>query len=172
MSQYTTPRSQGLSTPVPISPEEERMWRRFAGVSAWCFLFLAAVQMLSAQGLKAGVAKVDITPPAGVKMWGYGNRKGPATGTLDPLFARVLVLEAGGKRVALVTLDFGRCFGPSSLARLRKSAEESSHVNYVLVAGTHTHSGPVIQDEYKDGPPAWENTALDRINEAIATASQ
>ncbi len=148
------------------------MRRQIAGIGAWCFLILAAVQVLPAQGLKAGVAKVDITPPAGVKMWGYGNRKGPATGTLDPLYARVLVLEAGEKRVVLVTLDFGRCFGPSSLARLRKSAEQSSHANYVLVAGTHTHSGPVIQDEYKDAPPAWEDSALNRINEAIATASQ
>jgi Neutral/alkaline non-lysosomal ceramidase, N-terminal len=148
------------------------MWRRIVRISVICLLLLVAGPEALAQGLKAGVAKVDVTPPAGVKMWGYGNRKGPATGTLDPLYARVLVLEAGGKRLALVTLDFGRPFGPSSLARLRQAAEQTSHINYVLVAASHTHSGPVIQDEYTDGPPAWEVSALNRITEAIAEASR
>ena len=71
--------------------------------------------------LRAGVAKVEITPPVGVQMWGYSNRKGPATGTLDPLYARVLVLEAGDQRLALVTVDLGRPFGPASLEWLRKA---------------------------------------------------
>jgi neutral ceramidase len=148
------------------------MRRHIVWLVASCYLLLASGPVLFAQGLKAGVARIDITPPAGVKMWGYGNRKGPATGTLDPLYARVLVLEAGGKRLAFVTLDFGRAFGPASMQRLRQSAEQTSHVNYVLVAASHTHSGPVIQDEYTDGPPAWESSALDQINDAIAKACQ
>jgi hypothetical protein len=41
--------------------------------------------------LQAGVARVDITRPAGVSMWGYSDRKGPATDRLDPLYARILV---------------------------------------------------------------------------------
>lgn len=52
--------------------------------------------------LKAGVARVEITPPTGLTMYGYGNRKGTSTGILDPLMARVLVLEVGEKRLALV----------------------------------------------------------------------
>ena len=68
--------------------------------------------------LKAGAARVDITPPAGVPMWGFAKRASPATGSLDPLFARVLVLEAGEKRLALVTLDSGRAFGPAPLAQM------------------------------------------------------
>src|SRR5881409_927360 len=30
--------------------------------------------------LRAGVAKVDITPPAGLALWGYAERVAPATG--------------------------------------------------------------------------------------------
>lgn len=121
--------------------------------------------------LKAGVAKVDITPPVGQPMWGYAARLSPATGTLDPLFARVLVLEVGEKRLALVALDLGRPFGPASLARLRENVGKSSGISSVLVVASHTHSGPVIKDEYPPGQtPAWESIALERIAKAIDEA--
>ena len=43
--------------------------------------------------LRAGVARVEITPSTFMPMYGYANRKcGPANGTHDPLFAKVLVL--------------------------------------------------------------------------------
>jgi neutral ceramidase len=118
--------------------------------------------------LKAGVARVDITPAEAVPLWGYSDRKEPATGVLDPLYARVLVLEVGSQRLALVTVDLGRSFGPASLARLRKAA--SQDVSLVIVAASHTHSGPVIQDQYPNGTPAWEQSALENIANAIAQA--
>ena len=139
------------------------------------FTFLLAPQMAPGAVLRAGVAKVDITPPAGEQMWGFEDRHQPATGTLDPLFARVLVLEAGPEtaptRLALVTLDLGRSFGPGSLARLRDTAKRSSGIACLLVAASHTHSAPVIRDEYRDAPPAWEQAALERIEHAIADAT-
>src|SRR5919198_5434136 len=57
--------------------------------------------------LRAAVAKINITPPPGVQMWGFSSRKSAGTGTLDPLYARVLVLDASGKRLALVSVDLG-----------------------------------------------------------------
>lgn len=121
--------------------------------------------------MRAGVARVDITPPPGEQMWGYEDRHQPATGTLDPLYARVLVLEAAPQRLALVTLDLGRSFGPASLARLRERAKQSSGISCLLVAASHTHSAPVIRDEYRDSPPAWEQAALEKIGRAIAEAA-
>jgi hypothetical protein len=53
-------------------------------------LVLASALPVSATSLKAGTAKVDITPPPGHYLMGSGEVK--ATGTLDPLYARVLVL--------------------------------------------------------------------------------
>ena len=76
---------------------------------------LGSAPSASAAALRAGTAKVDITPAGAEPLWGYEDRVKPATGTLDPLYARVLVLEAGDKRLALVTLDLGRSFGPASL---------------------------------------------------------
>ena len=58
--------------------------------------------------LRAGVARIEITPSALMPMYGYANRKcGPANGTHDPLMAKVLVLEAAGSRMAIVTMDLG-----------------------------------------------------------------
>jgi hypothetical protein len=142
-------------------------------LSVASFLLLVTFR-LSAAGLRAAVVRVDITPPPGEQMWGYESRRQPATGTLDPLYARVLVLEAGTapRRLALVTLDLGRSFGPGSLARLRESAQKTSGIAVLLVAASHTHSAPVIRDEYRDMPPAWERAALDQIGSAIAQATQ
>jgi len=136
---------------------------------------LAVIWPVRAASLRAAVARVDITPPPGEQMWGYENRRQPATGMLDPLFARVLVFEAAGAsgptRLALVTLDLGRSFGPASLARLRTEAKRAAGIDCLLVAASHTHSAPVVKDVYRDAPPAWEQAALDKIAKAIAEAS-
>src|ERR1043166_3642119 len=70
---------------------------------------LALVQAAHAEvELKAGVARVEITPSTFMQMYGYSNRKcGPANGTHDPLFAKALVLAAGDSRLAIVTMDLG-----------------------------------------------------------------
>jgi len=147
------------------------MLRMLKVAFAGCWLALAMGASVQAAGLKAGVAKVEITPPAGEKMWGYFDRQAGAEGTLDPLYARVLVLEAGEKRLALVVLDLGRTFGPAQLARLGETARKTSGISYVLVQATHTHAGPVIQDEYPgNAVPAWETAALEKIAKAIEEA--
>jgi len=133
-------------------------------------LTLAWTRPDQAAELKAGVAKVDITPPLGTRMWGYFDRLGGAIGTLDPLYARVLVLEAGDKRLAYVDLDLGRSFGPDSLKGLRAAAKQGSGIDDLIVQATHTHAGPVIMDEYPKGPPTWETDDLKRIEGAIHDA--
>jgi len=114
---------------------------------------------------------VDITPPEGQAMWGFAARPGPSRGTLDPLFARVLVLEVGEQRVALVTLDLGRSFGPAAIETLRASVTKSSGIANVLLLASHTHSGPIIKDEYSENDNRdWESKTLEKIAKAIDEA--
>src|SRR5208337_2956067 len=60
--------------------------------------------------------------------------------------------------------------GPSSLESLRKVAKQNSGINDLIVQATHTHTGPVIMDEYPNGPPAWETEDLNWIERAIKDA--
>src|SRR6266567_4752330 len=118
--------------------------------------------------LRAAVAKADITPAPGTHLRGYSSRNSPATSTLDPLYARVLVLETGSQRLAVVSVDLGRPFGPASLQWLRNATRKD--VSSLILAATHTHSGPVVQDDYPAGKPEWETAALEKIAQAVAEA--
>jgi len=139
-------------------------------------LCLGASSAQAATQFKAAVAKVDITPPAGLPMYGFFDRiqqNRVATGTLDPLYARVLVLEAGDRRFALVTLDLGRTFSEPVLDHLRRQIRTAAGISFLLVTASHTHSGPNLLDEYPGGrPPAWESSAIQTIAGAVAQASR
>ncbi len=121
--------------------------------------------------LSAGAARVDITPPPGIELWGYGNRSGPATGVLDPLYARALVLDDGRNAVAIVTLDLGRTFGQAQMKTLRERVRREHRIADVMFIASHTHSGPSIDEDYENGNvPEWERSALDKIAQAIGEA--
>jgi neutral ceramidase len=111
----------------------------------WMVAGLMAVSCLNLRGadvkLEAGVASVEITPSSFGPMYGYAHRKcGPANGTHDPLFAKVLVLAAGDSRLAIVTLDLG------SIASQNLQREVSSKLGIpvLLLSASHTHSGPLF----------------------------
>ena len=92
--------------PSPRHPgahsREVFIWKRLSCLATAGIALLITPAGLAAGGLRAGVALVEITPPLGAGMYGFANRKGGATGVLDPLMARVLVLEEDEKRMALL----------------------------------------------------------------------
>jgi len=94
--------------------------------------------------MKVGFAKIDLTPPIGLEMSGYGiylNRM--AEGVLDPLYARCIALESGGVRILLIALDLIALDVESGLVVREQLADEfGTTADRVFIAGTHTHSGP------------------------------
>ena len=93
--------------------------------------------------LRAGVATANITPPVGAFLAGFAARDHPCEGIHDDLLARALVLEADGRRLALVSCDLIG-LTRDSIASIRQMAEEGAGVpaDSVFIACTHTHSGP------------------------------
>jgi neutral ceramidase len=89
--------------------------------------------------LRAGAARVDITPSALMQMYGYANRRcGDASGTHDPLAAKALVLEAGASRMAIVTMDLGSMVSDT----LRRDVASKLNIPVLLLSASHTHSAP------------------------------
>jgi len=85
-------------------------------------------------------------------MWGYGDRHDAlSVGVLDPLYADALVIEAGGKKIAIVGLDLGRAPAEASLQRIRQRIKEQAGIENSIIAGSHTHHGPVLELTNEEG---------------------
>ena len=96
------------------------------------------------RSLRAGFGSTEITPPLGIDLCGYGSyldRR--ATAVLDPLYARSLVLDDGAARLAIVACDLiGFTVPYSDDVRRRVARACSASAERVMLACTHTHSGP------------------------------
>ncbi len=95
---------------------------------------------------KVGAAKVKITPEQSMWMAGYGSRTQPATGFLNDLFAKAIVLEdARGTRVALIGLDLVG-ISPDVAEPVRELVARKYNLVPANVAFccSHSHSGPVV----------------------------
>src|SRR5437764_7260856 len=104
-------------------------------VPAVLLLPALALPLCGAEPLKAGAATADVTPPVGYPMWGYAARHdAPSQGVLDPLRARALVLEAGGVKLAVVSLDLGRAPTRAVTASLRERLGKAGVGHVMLVA--------------------------------------
>ena len=96
----------------------------------------AAGDPAAVSSLRAGAARVDYTPPATAPPQGF-------RGVLDPIFVRTVVLDNGGTRAALVTVDAGAIPTPLfQRVSSRAQAELGIAPQNLLVSATHTHSVP------------------------------
>jgi hypothetical protein len=125
---------------------------------------IAPVQyVLSKTGeLYVGIAKIDITPPIGIKMRGHAAREKPSQGIHDPLYVKVLVLESGGAKAAIITCDLGGY--PNK--RVLEIAKGRYHMPYTMICSSHTHSGPDLRDS-EEYAKAVEKAMSDGIGKAL-----
>jgi len=52
-----------------------------------------------------GASQVDITPEMGIQIAGSIGIKRPAEFVVDPIFAKALVVESGGRKLCILSLD-------------------------------------------------------------------
>lgn len=86
--------------------------------------------------IRAGVATVDITPPAGLPLSGFAARTLPATGAHDPLTVRALAVND----TAMVVADVIGLHGDMSARIRRRCALPDANV---IISALHNHGGPV-----------------------------
>lgn len=106
-------------------------------------------------GLRAGAAAIDITPkhPEGVYLAGFASNR-RCSAVRDPLYARALVLSAGGPPLVIVALDLiGLSLGRGR--RIRRLISRRWPERVLLVC-THNHQGP-------DTVGLWGRSLLDTL---------
>ena len=93
--------------------------------------------------LRAGMSRVDITPPQGLELAGYPHYPRNNTGFHDPLYAACMYLENDGVEVAMVTLDL-LFFSKKHVKTTRELVEKACGIPgaHVMISCSHTHSGP------------------------------
>ncbi len=96
-----------------------------------------------AEGLQAGTGKVDISPPPGIPLAGYGARNIPVKkynqGVHDHIYARALILDDGQTRVGLVLADALLILDEIRLEMIEKV--QDLDLDLLILSATHTHSG-------------------------------
>jgi len=92
--------------------------------------------------LKAGAAQRDITPLLGISLVGYFHDR-KAVDVRDPLYAKAIVLEADGERIAIVLCDL-IALEREEIEKARELIESRCGIppQNVMIACTHTHTGP------------------------------
>jgi len=105
--------------------------------------FLAAARVSGAE-LQVGAASVAINPPEGTPLAGYYHER-PSDGVLDDLLAKAMVLSDGRTKAAVVVCDLiTMTRGVVAEARRRIERETGIPGAHVLIAATHSHTGPVL----------------------------
>ena len=116
--------------------------------------------------LRAGVAKVDITPKKVAGIETIGHRR-IVTGLRDPLRAGVLLLDDGETQAAIVTMDLINVYD-LMVKLVREKVESATGVPAanVMVTASHNHSGPPCKE---DSPYVRE--VADKIGRAAKQAA-
>jgi neutral ceramidase len=99
--------------------------------------------------LRAGAARMVMTPPLGCHISGYYHDR-IAGGIRDDLYAKSIVLESSDTSLAIVVCDVIG-LPKEDVDRAKARAQELTGIpsSHILVAATHTHFGPATEGGYE-----------------------
>ena len=136
--------------------------------------------------LKAGVAQVDITPGMGIQIAGDIGRRRPAELVIEPIYARALVLEAGGRKLCFLSCDLAVITRKwADQVRQRASEKFGFEPQAVMVHAVQNHAAPgigsfMVSEEcpllspdlwwVRGDDPRYNPFAVERMLEAIERA--
>ena len=121
---------------------------------------------------RAGCAQQKITPPLGVSLAGYfHDRIGKSV--RDDLYARAIVIESSGTRLAIISCDLISISEELSLpAKAIIEKEVGIPPENVLICATHTHTGPEVRPNgVVARSEAWFSNAPRLVAESVKMAA-
>lgn len=127
--------------------------------------------------LRAGAARIEITPPPGIELAGYSPRiwaSNRSTGINDPISVRALALGDGQQAILIIELDLlGIELATTRQLRAQICAQLPLQPENILVGCTHNHCGPSILVEHETRvrvDPTWKAQALQDCAEVACRA--
>lgn len=128
--------------------------------------------------LSAGLSEVDITPPAGLSLFGYGPEGRVSRGHRGRLRCRSLfVVDRRGESLAWSVCDLGAI---SALLRARVARELlpiGLGADRLLLSASHTHAGPAhyfsnraYSGRFSSEDPGFDAQVLSWLSERIASS--
>ncbi len=166
---------------APMS-DKCRVW-----LSLWVWVLASMIspeETHAAEGLKAGAARVEITPGTNLSNWITHKPYGEI---LEPIYTRAVVLEHSGKRIAMVSWELLYPM-EGAAARARDAIQKKTGIKAgdIMVTATHNHSAPwspvygdpltqaeqKVLDSFLTDPayPAWAQKLIDSTAQAVASA--
>lgn len=117
--------------------------------------------------IRAGSARVDITPPLDTLLAGTAGVRREAKTVIDPLFVNALVVESNGDPVAFASCDvLGLDVTLVERIRNRVAASTDIPAQNVMVTATHNHTGPQTLRMFRKP----EQTYTDHFEKQVASA--
>lgn len=94
--------------------------------------------------LRAGLARIDVTPDNPVMLYGYASRQTLSEGIHDRLYVRAVVFENNGNRIALVSSDIGS-YNDSLYTIIKNDIKKKYGLrdSELFLSAIHSHSSPV-----------------------------
>jgi neutral ceramidase len=121
--------------------------------------------------LRAGIAKVNITPDESLYMGGYDAscRMGPSDGHFGNIYARALVFDDGLKRLAFIELDLMNLRG-NAFDTIRKQVSDETGIPYgnIMLGCVHNHASPSLDRRNSDSQ--WYKQFNNKVVEAVKNA--
>jgi hypothetical protein len=127
------------------------------------------------QPMKAGFARVSITPPVGTTMMGFGSRDMDhgCEGVHDEVYVRALLLEHGDEKALVMGFDL--CFlGREETDRFKGAIGRVMDLSprQILMNSSHNHVGPAVGTWYSAGYEAADRLYLNDLERATVRAAR
>jgi len=116
--------------------------------------------------VRAGAARVDITPTWPVMLGGFGQRTTPSDGVLDTVAAKALWVSNGTSQVLVITADLIAIPHQVSQPVVEAiTAGTTLTADQVLICASHSHSAPLPFGPSAPGVAAYTHLLVDKLIE-------